>query len=158
MLETGTKAPDFNLQGIDGSGNEQTFSLKGLLSYNKNLVIYFYPKDSTPGCTTQACDFRDNFNRLNAQALVVGISADSIASHKKFQEKQGLNFILLSDPEKQIIQAYGSWGEKNMYGKKTMGIVRSTFIVGKDGAVKRVWSKVKVAGHVDEVILELEKL
>lgn len=158
MLETGTKAPDFTLQGIDCNGNEQAFSLKGLLSHNKNIVLYIYPKDSTPGCTAQACDFRDNLNRLTAKSLVVGISADSITSHKRFQEKQGLNFILLSDPEKQVIQAYGAWGEKNMYGKKTMGIIRSTFVVGKDGAVKRVWSKVKVAGHVDEVILELEKL
>lgn len=154
MIELNTKAPDFTLEGIDKEGNEKTFSLSDFAG--KNIVLYFYPKDNTPGCTQEACDFRDNFNRLVSKAVVIGVSADSIASHKKFQEKQSLNFILLSDPEHKLLEKFEAWGEKKMYGKLFMGIIRSTFIIDKQGLVKKIWKNVKVKGHVDEVLEELE--
>jgi len=152
MLQIGSKAPDFEISGIDENGGERIFSLKELLAQNKNIVLYAYPKDNTPGCTQEACDFRDNFNRLISKALVVGVSPDSIAGHKKFMEKQGLNFILLSDPEHKILEPYGVWGEKTMCGKKYMGVIRSTFIIAPDGTVKKSWNNVKVKGHVEEIL------
>ncbi|MCQ2010830.1 MAG: thioredoxin-dependent thiol peroxidase [Sporolactobacillus sp.] len=146
MLEAGTKAPDFTLQ--ETNGMEVSLSdFKG-----KNVVLYFYPKDMTPGCTTEACDFRDQnsrFEKLNT--VVLGISPDPIEKHQKFAEKHMLPFTLLSDPDHQIAETYGSWQLKNMFGKKAMGIVRSTFVIDKEGTISRVWPKVKVAGHVEEV-------
>jgi len=156
MIEINSKAPNFTLQGIDAEGNEKNFSLSGFAG--QNIVLYFYPKDNTPGCTQEACDFRDNFNRLTSKAVVIGVSADSITSHKKFQEKQSLNFILLSDPEHKLLEEFEAWGEKKMYGKLLMGIIRSTFIIDKEGIVRKIWKNVKVKGHVDEILEELEKI
>ncbi|MFA6989000.1 MAG: thioredoxin-dependent thiol peroxidase [Candidatus Gastranaerophilaceae bacterium] len=156
MIEINSKVSDFTLQGIDAVGNEKTFSLSDFAG--QNIVLYFYPKDNTPGCTQEACNFRDNFNRLISKAVVIGVSADSIASHKKFQEQQSLNFILLSDPEHKLLEKFEAWGEKKMYGKSFMGIIRSTFIIDKEGIVKKIWENVNVKGHVDEVLEELEKI
>jgi len=157
MVNIGNKAPDFSLSGIDEAGNEKIYTLQELLKEN-NLVVYFYPKDNTPGCTQEACDFRDNFNRIISKAAVIGVSPDSIKSHKSFQQKQSLNFALISDPDHKLAEDLGVWGEKKMYGKSYMGIIRSTFIIGKDGIIKALWNNVKVKGHVDEVIAALEKL
>lgn len=153
MVSEGSKAIDFKLPGIDENGEEKTFSLNDFKG--KRLVLYFYPKDQTPGCTQEACDFRDNMARLKKGALVVGVSPDSIASHKKFREKQAIPYPLLSDEDKKTALAYGAYGEKTMYGKKTMGIIRSTFLIDEKGVVKKAWRNVKVAGHVDEVLGEL---
>lgn len=139
---------NIKLQGIDADGNEQEYVLADLKG---TIVLYFYPKDNTPGCTQEACDFRDNFNRLTSLAKVIGVSPDSIESHKKFREKQELNFTLLSDPEHILAEKFGVWQEKSMYGRKYMGINRSTFII-KDGEIVKSWNGVKVKGHVDEVI------
>lgn len=144
---------DIKLQGINAEGEEKEYKLPDFKG--QNVVLYFYPKDNTPGCTQEACDFRDNFNRLTSRATVIGVSPDSIASHKKFKEQHGLNFILLSDPEHKLAEAYGAWGEKSMYGKKYMGIIRSTFILDKSGEIKKAWPNVKVKGHVDEVLESL---
>lgn len=141
---------DIKLSGIDKNGNETTFSLSDLKG-NK-IILYFYPKDNTSGCTQEACDFRDNINRLTNYAIVVGVSPDSIKSHKTFKEKQHLNFILLSDPDHTLSEQYGVWKEKSMYGKKYMGIERSTFVLDENGKILKEWRKVKVKGHVDEVI------
>ena len=137
-------------EGLDGNGNEKQFNLDDFLG--KKVVLYFYPKDNTKGCTQEACDFRDNFNRLTPFATVVGVSPDSIKSHKKFREKQSLNFILLSDPEHTLAEKFEVWKEKSMYGRKYMGIERSTFILDEKGNIQKEWRKVKVKGHVDEVI------
>lgn len=137
-------------EGLDENGNEKQFNLDDFLG--KKVVLYFYPKDNTPGCTQEACDFRDNFNRLTPFATVVGVSPDSIKSHKNFREKQGLNFILLSDPEHALAEKFEVWKEKSMYGRKYMGIERSTFILDEKGNIQKEWRKVKVKGHVDEVI------
>lgn len=147
----GSKAPAFKLQ--DDAGKTVSLSdYKG-----KKVVLYFYPKDSTPGCTTEACDFRDNLNRLTKSgAVVFGISADSVESHRKFKEKQGLNFPLLSDPERKAIEAYGVWQEKSLYGRKFMGIVRSTFVLDGEGKVLKAFPRVKVSGHVDAVLEALK--
>ena len=137
-------------EGLDENGNEKQFNLDDFLG--KKVVLYFYPKDNTPGCTQEACDFRDNFNRLTPFATVVGVSPDSIKSHKNFREKQGLNFILLSDSEHTLAEKFEVWKEKSMYGRKYMGIERSTFILDEKGNIQKEWRKVKVKGHVDEVI------
>ncbi len=136
--------------GIDKDGNEIQISL---VDYKgERVILYFYPKDNTSGCTQEACDFRDNINRLTTKATVIGVSPDSVASHKKFKEKQGLNFILISDPEHKLAEKFEVWKEKSMYGRKYMGIERSTFILDKDGKIEKEWRKVKVKGHVDEVL------
>ena len=140
-------APNFELQGSD----EKTHSLKDFLG--KNIVLYFYPKDNTPGCTTEALDFKlniDKFNELNT--VILGISKDSIKSHCKFIDKHDLNFLLLSDEEKTVCALYDVLKEKNMYGKKTIGIERSTFIINKDGYIVNEYRKVKVPGHVEAVL------
>jgi len=152
MVVEGQKAPEFCLKGIDEEGNERQFCLKDFLHEKRFLVLYFYPKDNTPGCTQQACDLRDNMNRLKDFATVVGVSPDSINSHKNFQKKHGLNFVLLSDPNKEVLKAYGAWGKKKMYGKVREGVIRTTFIIDSQAIVKRVWTNVKVKGHVDELI------
>ncbi len=118
----------------------------------QKVILYFYPKDNTSGCTQEACDFRDNLNRLTQYATVIGVSPDSVKSHLKFQEKQNLNFILLSDVEHNLADAFGVWVEKSLYGRKYMGIERSTFVLDEHLNIVKEWRKVKVKGHVDEVI------
>lgn len=156
MVKTGDRAPDFCLQGIDEAGQEREFCLSDILKRKKDIVLYCYPKDNTPGCTQEACDFRDNLNRLTVKAIVVGVSRDSIASHLKFREKQGLNFPLISDPDHKVMELYGAWGKKKMYGKPLVSTIRTTVLIGNDGIIKRVWHNVKVKGHVDEVMEELK--
>lgn len=140
---------NIKLKGIDGNGEEKDFVLR---SIEGTIVLYFYPKDNTPGCTQEACDFRDNFNRLSGLATVIGVSSDGIESHKKFQKDHGLNFILLSDPEHVLAEKFGVWQGDFMHGK--IGVDRSTFII-KDGLITKAWKNVKVQGHVDEVISSL---
>ena len=141
---------DIKLQGIDIDGIEKEYSLNGFKG--QKVILYFYPKDNTSGCTQEACDFRDNINRLTSFATVIGVSPDSIKSHLKFKEKQSLNFILLSDPEHKLAEAFKVWVEKSMYGRKYMGIERSTFMLDENLNIIKEWRKVKVKGHVDEVI------
>ena len=141
------KLPAFSLPGSDG----KTWSLKDLKG--KSFVIYFYPKDATPGCTVEACDFRDHqadFTKANVP--VFGVSPDPLTSHAKFIAKQNLNFVLLADESHELAEKIGVWKEKSMYGKSFMGIERSTFLVGADGTIVQEWRKVKVAGHVDDVL------
>lgn len=146
---------NIKLAGVDADGSEKEFSLKDFSG--KRIVIYFYPKDNTSGCTQEACDFRDNIARITNYATLIGISPDSIKSHKNFKQKQGLNFILLSDSEHKLSEAFGVWIEKSMYGRKYMGIDRSTFIISPDGKIEKEWRKVKVKGHVDEIVEFLTK-
>jgi peroxiredoxin Q/BCP len=146
------KAINFCLPGIDEKGNEINFCLRDYLGKDKDIILYFYPKDDTPGCTTEACDFRDNLNILQNYAMVVGVSPDSIESHKKFKEKYGLNFILLSDENKEVMKQYGAYGKKVMYGKETEGVIRSTFIISPDGSIKKAWKNVKAKGHVEQIL------
>ena len=141
---------DIKLQGIDLEGIEKEYSLNDFKG--QKVILYFYPKDNTSGCTQEACDFRDNINRLTSFATVIGVSPDSIKSHLKFKEKQSLNFILLSDPEHKLAEAFNVWAEKSMYGRKYMGIERSTFVLDENLNIIKEWRKVKVKGHVDEVI------
>lgn len=150
-LKVGRKAPDFSL--MDDSGNKVKLAdLKG-----KKVVLYFYPKDDTPGCTKEACAFRDGIKEIKAQgAVVFGVSADTVESHKKFKDKFDLNFPLLADPDKKVVEDYGTWKEKSMYGKKYMGIERTTFIIGKEGKISHIFPKVKVDEHYDEVLEALE--
>ena len=143
------------LQGIDVDGIEKEYSLNDFKG--QKVILYFYPKDNTSGCTQEACDFRDNINRLTSFATVIGVSPDSIKSHLKFKEKQSLNFILLSDPEHKLAEAFNVWVEKSMYGRKYMGIERSTFVLDENLNIIKEWRKVKVKGHVDEVIEYLNK-
>lgn len=146
---------EHRLPALDADGNEKEFSLDNFKG--ERVVLYFYPKDNTSGCTQEACDFRDNMNRLTQYGKVIGVSPDSIKSHKSFKEKQSLNFILLSDTEHKLAEDFGVWKEKSMYGRKYMGIERSTFILNTDGSIEKEWRKVKVKGHVDEVIDYLKK-
>ena len=141
---------DIKLQGIDINGIEKEYSLNYFKG--QKVILYFYPKDNTSGCTQEACDFRDNINRLTSFATVIGVSPDSIKSHLKFKEKQSLNFILLSDPEHKLAESFNVWVEKSMYGRKYMGIERSTFVLDENLNIIKEWRKVKVKGHVDEVI------
>ena len=145
-INVGDKAPGFTMPA-DGGGEVSLASLKG-----RKVILYFYPKDDTSGCTAQACDFRDALPRFaGIDATVIGISKDSVASHDKFKAKYQLPFALGSDEQGHTCEDYGVWGEKSMYGKKYMGIERTTFLIGGDGLVKAVWRKVKVPGHVAEV-------
>lgn len=151
IIKEGQAAPAFTLKGVDGAGEVKEFSLKGFKG--RKVVLYFYPKDNTPGCTTEACDFRDNMARLlKTGAVVLGVSPDSAESHARFREKHSLSFPLLSDPDKKVASAYGAYGEKKMYGKTSMGIIRSTFLIGGNGKIEKAWRSVKVKGHVDEVL------
>jgi len=153
MIEVGKKAPDFTLLNQDGK------KVKLSDFTNKNVVLYFYPKDNTSGCTTEACNFRDVFPNLSElDAVVIGISPDSVDSHKKFAEKYNLTFNLLADTDKKVVEKYGVWKEKSMYGKKYMGVERTTYIIGKDGKVKKVFEKVKVPNHHTEVLEALKSL
>jgi thioredoxin-dependent peroxiredoxin len=149
-IEEGAIAPDFTLPADDGRAVTLS-ELRG-----KPVVLYFYPKDDTPGCTKEACAFRDRSADLAAYgAVVLGVSPDDVASHGKFRDKFHLNFPLLADPMHQVAEAYGAWREKNMYGKKSMGIQRSTFLIDREGRVKKAWKKVSVDGHDEEVLTAL---
>jgi peroxiredoxin Q/BCP len=153
MLNDGDKAPDFTLPR-DGGETVKLSQFNG-----KPVVLFFYPKDDTPGCTSEAVGFSarlDEFHR--AAAEVIGISPDSAKSHEKFRDKHGLTVMLLADEDREAIEAYGVWGEKSMYGKTYMGVERSTFIIGKNGEIVRSWRKVKVPGHVDEVLAAVREL
>jgi peroxiredoxin Q/BCP len=153
MVEVGKKAPDFVLPDADG----RQVSLSDFLG--KNVVLYFYPKDNTPGCTKEAVAFRDSIKAIeDKNAVVIGISLDDEASHRKFIEKYGLPFVLLSDKEAKVSTEYGVYKEKNMYGKKKMGIERSTFIIDSKGIVRKIFRKVKVDGHVDQVLKALHEI
>ncbi|WP_028879794.1 thioredoxin-dependent thiol peroxidase [Terasakiella pusilla] len=146
-LEVGTKAPDFKLP-TDNAGELSLSDLKG-----KKVVLYFYPKDSTPGCTTQAQGFRDLKDAFAAEnCVIVGASKDTVKRHDNFVTKQELNFPLVSDAESDLCETYGIWQEKKMYGKTFMGIVRTTFLIDEEGVIQKVWPKVKVKGHVEEVL------
>ena len=150
MLEIGMKAPDFTLK--DKNGND--FTLSSLLG--KKVVLYFYPKDNTPGCTRQACAFAGAYKQFEAKGVeVIGISKDSVASHVKFAEKYNLPFILLSDPDRVAIEAYGVWQEKKMCGKVSMGVVRTTFIIDEDGNIEKVMPKVKPDTNAADILAEL---
>jgi peroxiredoxin Q/BCP len=153
MIEPGAKFPPFFLKDAEGGSH-------GLEDFRGSwLVIYFYPRDNTPGCTAEACAFRDLHGEIRAAgAAVVGVSADGEASHAKFRDRYALPFILLADPEKSLIEACGVWGEKKMYGKTVHGIVRSTFIVDPEGVVRKVFPKVSPAGHAAEILAVLGAL
>ncbi len=146
---------NIKLMGIDENGNEKEFNLSDFKG--KKIVLYFYPKDNTSGCTAEACSFRDNMNRLTNYATVIGVSPDTVKSHVKFKETQGLNFILLSDTEHKLANQFHVWVQKSMYGRKYMGIERSTFILDENLDVIKEWRKVNVKGHVDEVLAFLTK-
>ncbi len=151
MLQAGDRAPPFLLPA-DAGRSVDSKSLKG-----KKYLLYFYPKDDTPGCTREACAFRDNFPDLDKLGLAVfGVSADTAMAHEKFAKKHALNFPLLSDPEHSLLGAYGVWLEKSMYGRKFMGIQRSSFLVGADGKIEKVWAKVSPDRHPGEVLAYLQ--
>jgi peroxiredoxin Q/BCP len=153
MLAEGKKAPDFTLESSAG-GRVRLKDLRG-----KNVVVYFYPKDDTPGCTREACAFRDTQAALKKQgAVVLGVSGDSVASHDKFKTKYQLNFPLLSDPDKAVAKKFGAWGEKVLYGKKTVGMIRSTFVIDGEGIVRKVFPRVRVDGHAEQVLAALAEL
>ena len=146
MIQKGDAAPDFELPADDG-GRVRLGDLKG-----RRVILYFYPKDNTSGCTTQACELRDALPRIDEKgAVVVGVSPDPVSSHQKFRDKYSLNFPLLSDQDHQVSEAYGVWKEKSMYGRKYWGIERSTFIIDENGVVVDIWRKVKPKGHADRV-------
>lgn len=151
MLEVGTKAPDFTL--LDQDGNEVSLSdFRG-----KKVALYFYPKDSTPGCTKQACAYQSSLNDfIDKDVKVIGISKDSVKSHKNFSTKQGLTFTLLSDPELIAIQAYDVWKEKKMYGKVSMGVVRSSYLIDENGIIEKVYEKVKPDMNAIEMLKDME--
>ena len=151
-LSEGKKAPSFSL--LSDTGDK--VSLKDFSG--KTVVIYFYPKDMTPGCTTESCDFASSYKEMiKLGAVVLGISRDSVESHQKFKAKYKLPFPLLSDPEGKVCEKYGVWKEKSLYGRKFMGIERSTFIIDENGTLRKIYVKVKVAGHVAEVLEELRR-
>lgn len=151
MLEVGEQAPEFTAEASNG----KTLSLEDFRG--KWVVLYFYPKDDTPGCTREACSFRDHFKRIESLgAMVLGCSPDDLKAHDKFITKYNLPFILLSDPDHKIAKAYDVWKSKNMYGKKVMGIERTTFMIAPDGTLYKAWPKVKVEAHVDEILDELK--
>ena len=146
MVKEGNKAPDF-------SGKNQEGQLVKLSSFKgkKNIILYFYPKDMTPGCTTEACDFRDQYKKFK-NTTILGVSIDPPDRHQKFIAKYSLPFDLIADENKKIVEKYGVWQEKKLYGKTFMGIIRSTFIIDKNGVIQKIFTKVKVKGHVEEVL------
>jgi peroxiredoxin Q/BCP len=149
-LAPGDVAPDFSLPDADG----QTTTLSGLRG--QRVIVYFYPAAMTPGCTKEACDFRDNLGVLaDAGLTVLGISPDSPAKLAKFRDKESLNFTLLADPDRAVLRAYGAYGEKTMYGKKTVGVIRSTFVIGPDGTIERAYYNVRATGHVERLRKDL---
>ena len=152
-IEIGDTAPDFTLPS-DGGGEVSLKKLRG-----QNVVLYFYPKDDTSGCTAEACGFRDAFPKFGkVDAAVIGISKDSVASHDKFKKKYELPFTLASDTAGEVLERYGVWIEKSMYGRKYMGIERATFLIDGKGVVRNVWHKVKVPGHVEAVLAAVKEL
>jgi peroxiredoxin Q/BCP len=152
-LEIGQPAPDFTLP-TDGDGSITLSALRG-----KPVIVYFYPKDDTPGCTTEACGFRDALpDFTGAGATVIGISKDSAAAHDKFKAKHGLTFPLAADTDGTVVEGWGVWVEKSMYGKKYMGIDRATFLIDGTGIIRKIWHKVKVPGHVAEVLAAAKAL
>lgn len=152
-LEPGAKAPSFTL--LDDSGQK----VKLADFQGKLVVLYFYPKDDTPGCTKEACAFRDQQQEIsNLDAMVLGISPDDVTSHQKFRDKFSLNFPLLADVGHQVAEKFGAWREKNMYGKKSMGVQRSTFLIDRKGKIAKVWKRVQVDGHDAEVLAALKEL
>ena len=147
MLKEGDRIPDFQVQDQDGNTVTQK-DFEG-----KRIVLYFYPKDSTPGCTAEACNLRDNYGALRAAGYeIYGVSKDSIASHGRFMEKNSLPFTLLSDPSTEMLQAFGAWGEKKLYGKVSMGTLRKTFIIAADGTVERIIDKVDTKNHTEQIL------
>lgn len=150
MLQEGVKAPGFKL--VDEAGKSLDLAkFKG-----KSVVVYFYPKDDTSGCTKEACGFRDAYGSfIERGAVVVGVSPDSSGSHARFKAKYGLPFVLLADPEHRALEAYGVWAEKSMYGRKYLGVVRSTYVIGEDGAILRAFPKVSPEGHAAEILAAL---
>jgi peroxiredoxin Q/BCP len=151
MLQEGTTAPDFTLPA-DGGGEVTLSDYRG-----KKVVLYFYPKDNTSGCTTEACNFRDDYAEITAAgAVVLGVSPDSVKSHDGFKLKHSLPFALLSDPDHEVAEMYGAWGEKKMYGKTYMGIIRSTFVIDEEGTISKVFPRVKVKNHSQEVLDALQ--
>ncbi len=152
MLEVGTKAPDFTLKDKNGD----TVSLSDFLG--KKIVLYFYPRDNTPGCTRQACAFAQSYGAFQEQnVVIIGISKDSVASHLKFAQKYDLPFVLLSDPEHRVMEAYGVWQEKKLYGKVSMGTVRSTYLINEAGIIEKVMPKVKPDTNAEEILACLGK-
>ena len=152
MLQEGIKAPDFCLK----DQNDQVHTLKDYAG--KKVILYFYPKDNTPGCTKQACGFSERKEAFqDKNTVVIGISKDSVASHKRFEEKYGLSFTLLSDPELEAIKAYDVWQEKKLYGKVSMGVVRTTYLIDEEGVIRKVFDKVKAAQNPQQMLEELEK-
>ena len=150
MLEIGTTAPDFTLS--DQLGNSHTLSqYRG-----KKVILYFYPKDNTPGCSKQACGYSLNAPQFTEKgAVILGISKDSVASHKKFSDKYDLQFTILSDPERQVIEAYDVWKEKKLYGKVSMGVVRTTYLIDENGVIRKAWDKVKAAEDAEKLLGEV---
>ncbi len=151
FLNKGDKAPAF--KGVDQNNNPISLDdFKG-----KKLILYFYPKDDTPGCTAESCNLNENYDAwLEKGYEVVGVSPDSVASHKKFADKFGFAFRLIADTEKEILQAYGAWGEKNMYGKKYMGVLRSTYVIDEEGIIEEVFTKVKTKDHTNQILKALD--
>jgi peroxiredoxin Q/BCP len=153
MIQEGKKAPGFDLESSEG-GSVRLEDLRG-----QPVVLYFYPKDDTPGCTREACAFRDRKAALKKRgAVVLGVNGDSLASHEKFKAKYKLNFPLLRDPDKAVAKKYGAWGEKVLYGRKTLGMIRSTFVIDAEGVVRKVFPRVKVDGHAAQVLAALDEL
>ncbi len=150
-LSKGDKAPEF--QGLNQNGDQISINeFKG-----KKLILYFYPKDNTPGCTAESCNMNDNYQMwLSKGYEVIGVSPDNVASHKKFAEKFQFGFNLIADTEKEILQAYGVWGEKSMYGKKYMGVMRTTFVINEDGIIEDIFEKVDTKNHTDQIIKALD--
>jgi len=152
VIKEGQKAPDFVLPSNDG----RDIALADLRG--KPVVLYFYPKDDTPGCTKEACAFRDDYARLKKQAVLLGVSPDSVESHEKFRDKYKLPFPLLADADKKVAKKYGAFGEKVLYGKKVVGMIRSTFVIDGDGTVRKVFPRVRVEGHAEKVAEALKQL
>ena len=151
LLEKGNQAPDFSGLNQDG----ETIALQNFRG--KKVILYFYPKDSTPGCTAESCNLSDHYEYwLNKGYDVIGVSPDSVSSHKKFADKYQLKFNLIADTEHAILEAYGAWGEKNMYGKKYMGVLRTTYVIGENGKIEDVFEKVQTKDHTQQIIKALE--
>ncbi len=150
MLSIGTAAPDFTLK------NEKDEEVSLSSFRGQKVIVYFYPKDSTPGCTKEACSFRDSMAEFRGKGIIViGISKDSTSSHRRFIEKQDLNFMLLSDPDCHVISQYSAWGEKTLYGKKHMGVIRTTYLIDENGIIVKAYDRIKVGTHASDILADL---